>query len=124
MNDHTDPLSWARLMERDSPDLYDIDEALISEYKIQAENIKKEIDLMEKAGRPYEEIEDLILQGENIHAMISDIFTIRLKKIMAVARDWPHIEDRKIQAILPWERDFFDQVVTLVEEYRDKGWIE
>jgi len=42
---------------------------------------------------------------------------------MALARDWPRI-DMKDQCLLPWERVFFERVVTLVEEYRAEGWIE
>ena len=123
MNENHDPLAWARYMELDSPAPYDITQALVNEYKGQAEQISAEIDRMKKAGRPHEEIEDLVFRGENIRALLSDIFYRRLRKIMALARDWPRI-DMKDQCLLPWERVFFERVVTLVEEYRAEGWIE
>ena len=123
MNDHIDPLAWARFMEMDSPAPNEIPPALIQEYKGKAHEIVVKANQAKAQGRPHEEVEDLIFQGENIRTMISDIFTKRLGKIMAIARDWPHVNTKDL-ALLPWEMEFFERVVTLVEEYRAEGWIE
>lgn len=133
MNEHHDPLAWARFMEMDCPAApYDITEPLIREYKGRAEEISRRVQDLQKQVRTLpppqakamaEEVEDLVFQGENIRTMISDIFEKRLGKLMALARDWPHV-DMRDHTLLPWEMDFFDKVVTLVEEYRKEGWIE
>ena len=117
-----DPLAWAWFMEKDAPALYNIPQGLIDLKRERVMEIARQIRELRKVGK-IEEAQVLGDEGEAIKGQISDIFTWRMRKVLDLARDSPHVSI-KDHDLLSWEKVIYHNLVAILDEYRREGGIE
>lgn len=118
MNHIIEALQFHRRAEFDTPDLLPLDKGMISSAKMILLDLYQQI----LEADTSDEQEEIHLKGENITAILEDIFKERMEKIvgMAIAQATGDYT-QNLSSCSEDENQFFEELISRMKGYLEKG---